>query len=133
MNKNKGVSKDVQHHNFQKKNLKIVPQQNLNAKIKQPDLNRKLLAMPIDAKYKAVLGPDTDSLVAYLKHKKKKQKAIQKYKDLGQILEEPKQEVDKLLPEEIYETDEGKLNDVNGKIIHKINKNIQKLLRKVEA
>lgn len=32
--------------------------------------------MPIDAKYKAVLGPDTDSLVAYLKHKKKKEKAI---------------------------------------------------------
>lgn len=39
-------------------------------------MNRRLLTMPIDAKYKAVLGPDTASLVAYLKHKKKKEKAI---------------------------------------------------------
>ena len=32
--------------------------------------------MPIDAKYKALLGPDTDSLAAFVKHKKKKEKAI---------------------------------------------------------
>ncbi|CAD8064217.1 unnamed protein product [Paramecium primaurelia] len=132
MNKNKGVSKDVQTPQFLEKKP-----QNLNPKLKQSDLNRKLFTMPIDAKYKAVLGPDTASLVAYLKQKKKKEKAIQKLKDSGkiQIIKEPKQTIDKSLPQGIYETEEGKLKDISGKIIRlndqakslKINQERQKL------
>ncbi|CAD8155205.1 unnamed protein product [Paramecium pentaurelia] len=119
MSKNKGVSKDVQTPQFLEKKPQNVQTQNLNSRLKQPDLNRKLLTMPIDAKYKAVLGPDTDSLVAYLKHKKKKEKAIQKLKESGkiQIVKEPKLSIDKSLPQGIYETEEGKLKDISGKII----------------
>ncbi|CAD8148974.1 unnamed protein product [Paramecium octaurelia] len=137
MSKNKGVSKDVQTPQFLEKKPQSHQSQNLNPRLKQPDLNRKLLTMPIDAKYKAVLGPDTDSLVAYLKHKKKKEKAIQKLKESGkiQIVKEPKQSIDKSLPQGIYETEEGKLKDISGKIIRlndqakslKINQERQKL------
>ncbi|CAK73897.1 unnamed protein product (macronuclear) [Paramecium tetraurelia] len=137
MNKNKGVSKDVQTPQFLERKPQNLPQSNLNPKFKQPDLNRKLLTMPIDSKYKDVLGPDTASLVAYLKQKKKKEKAIQKLKDSGkiQIIKEPKQQIDRSLPQGIYETEEGKLKDISGKIIRlndqakslKINQERQKL------
>lgn len=78
-----------------------------------------MLNLPIDQKFKQVLGPDTDSLAAYLKHKKKKEKAIQKLKDQGriQIIKAPKPQSEKVLPVGLHVTDDGKLKDISGKII----------------